>query len=83
MTSGSVGSDILRRHFVAIATSTYEDPTWWQLDGVEREVGALRDWLCADHLDDRRFAPKSQHLAENPSADAIWTALRNPPYNLR
>ncbi|MFG3116640.1 AAA family ATPase [Streptomyces sp. NPDC048197] len=41
-------------------------------------MAVLRDWLCADHLDDRRFVPRYQHLAKNPSEEDIRSALRNP-----
>ncbi|MFD8542637.1 AAA family ATPase [Streptomyces sp. NPDC059649] len=82
MTNALTGGDVLRRHFVAIATSAYEDPRWWALD-VEKEVSLLRDWLCSEQLGDRRFVPLNQHLAENPDENAIRSALQNPPYARR
>lgn len=43
---------ILRRHFVAIATSTYDDPGWDELP-VDDEVDALSGWLVNEALDTR------------------------------
>ena len=34
-------SEILRRSFVAVATSTYDDPQWPPLPGVTDEVTTL------------------------------------------
>ncbi|MFD3756699.1 AAA family ATPase [Streptomyces sp. NPDC058622] len=78
MTDGLTGSGIIRRHFVAVATSEYGDLGFEPLD-VEGEVSALHDWLCAEGLGERRFVQQHRHLADNPDEDAIRAALRNPP----
>lgn len=70
-----VDGEILRRHFVAIATGTYDDPRWHPLS-VEKEVAALRQWLCSPALGRRRFSPAYPELADNPSEDQI-RLLRN------
>jgi hypothetical protein len=68
--------EILRRHFVAIATATYEDPAWHDLPGVHDEVAVLRDWLCSDHLTERRFGWRWPELATDPSEDQIRVRLK-------
>ncbi|MFF2101224.1 AAA family ATPase [Streptomyces sp. NPDC058202] len=75
-------ADILRRHFVAVATSNYDDPLWERL-GVDGEVRAMADWLCADGLGARRFTHAHPHLAHDPTEDDIRKALRNPPHSER
>ncbi|QES46646.1 hypothetical protein DEJ50_01040 [Streptomyces venezuelae] len=77
-----VDADILRRHFLAIATSTYDDPVWEPL-GVDDEVRTMTDWLCADGLGTSRFTRAHPHLADSPTEDEIRTALRNPPHSTR
>ncbi|MGY4744955.1 hypothetical protein [Streptomyces sp. ATMOS53] len=72
----------MRRHFVAVATSTYDDPLWEPL-GVDGEVRAMADWLCADGLGTRRFTHAHPHLAYDPTEDDIRKALRNPPHSER
>ncbi|MFC1401817.1 MULTISPECIES: ATP-binding protein [Streptacidiphilus] len=79
MTREPADHGVLRRHFVAIATSTYDDPTWEPLSGVEDEVKVLREWLCAPGLGPRRFDDEIPELADNPTEDAIRAALKNPP----
>ncbi|QIY54457.1 ATP-binding protein [Streptomyces sp. RPA4-5] len=76
--SDAVDADILRRHFVAVATSGYDDPGFPPLD-VDQEVKTLRDWLCAPTAGARRFIESHPHLADDPSEDDIRFALRNPP----
>ncbi len=68
---------ILRRHFIAIATDTYEaNGTFVKLD-VDKEVGAIRRWLTDSALgdlrrfDDHRYAA----LAHRPSLDQIRKML--------
>jgi hypothetical protein len=68
--------EILRRHFVAIATATYEDPAWHDLPGVHDEVAVLREWLCSDHLGERRFEWRWPELAADPSEDQIRGRLK-------
>ncbi|MEU1257732.1 ATP-binding protein [Streptomyces chartreusis] len=75
--TAAVDADILRRHFVAVATSTYDDPSFPPLD-VGREVQTLRGWLCSAATGARRFTESHAHLADDPSEDAVRAALRNP-----
>ncbi|WP_033314542.1 ATP-binding protein [Streptomyces iakyrus] len=74
----AVDTAILRRHFVAIATSSYDDPGYPPLD-VGPEVRTLRNWLCSAVPEARRFTETYPQLADDPSEDAIRAALRNPP----
>jgi hypothetical protein len=80
MTADQIDADILRRHFVAIATSTYDDPRWPDLpaDKVHREVQTLAGWLCDKKLGGRRFTRRYPNLADNPTEQQIRAALRNP-----
>jgi hypothetical protein len=73
-----VDADVTRRHFVAIATGHYDDPTWHTL-GVDDEVAALRGWLCDGRLGQRRFEPCHPELAKNPTKQQIRDALEDPP----
>ncbi|KJS52885.1 hypothetical protein VM98_28595 [Streptomyces rubellomurinus subsp. indigoferus] len=82
MTEREVDADILRRHFVAIATGEYQSPHWSSLP-VDSEVKALRDWLCADELAERRFVPTHPQLTTNPTRSAIRDALEDPHPDLR
>ncbi|MEU0563176.1 hypothetical protein [Dactylosporangium sp. NPDC006015] len=70
--------DVTRRHFVAVATGEYDDPTWSPLK-VDGEVKALRDWLCQDGLGPRRFTARYPELAANPTKAQIRDALEDPP----
>lgn len=81
-TAGAVDGEVLRRHFVAIATSDYDDPTYKPL-AVGAEVQALRDWLCVPQLGDRVFTPAYPELADNPSKRAVRDALEDPPLQRR
>ena len=69
---------ILRRHFIAIATDAYQaDGTFGKLD-VGREVDAMRRWLTDKALGGRRFDGQAYAaLADRPSYDQIKTMLRN------
>jgi hypothetical protein len=69
--------DVLRRHFVAIATATYDDPAWNNLPGVADEVTILQQWLCAPQLADRRFTHRWPDLAQDPTEDQIRGRLRS------
>lgn len=70
------GDDILRRHFVAIATSRYDgDPDWPDLSGVHDEVETLRNWLCNPALGSRRFVPAFPELLDSPSKTQVRTVL--------
>ncbi|WP_431727373.1 caspase family protein [Verrucosispora sp. TAA-831] len=62
---------------MTIATATYEDPTWEDLPGVHDEVAVLRDWLCAEHLTDRRFELRWPELADDPTEDDIRGRLKH------
>jgi hypothetical protein len=69
--------DVLRRHFVAIATAEYDD--FRPLPGVRSEVDSLRAWLCSADLGDRAFAI-SPHLAVglNPTKSRLREILEDP-----
>jgi hypothetical protein len=80
MTENPVDAGILRRHFVAIATSKYDDlTTWHELPGVVLEVESLRAWLCAKELGGRRFEQRYPELASNPTKQQVRDALEEPP----
>ncbi|WP_351233879.1 AAA family ATPase [Streptomyces sp. NPDC002133] len=70
--------DILRRHFVAIVTSQYDDPSYKPL-AVGAELQSMRDWLCSPGLGARVFTPAYPELADNPSKRAVRDALEDPP----
>jgi hypothetical protein len=78
----SVEEDILRRHFVTIATGDYDAPHCAPLP-VAGEVKALRQWLCDHNLGSRGFQPCHPELATNPSKQQIRDALEDPPVNER
>lgn len=82
--SGEVDAGVLRRHFVAIATSDYDDPAYEPL-AVGDEVRRMTDWLVDDTLAERRFATAMTQLATNPTYDQIRTAFVNAeqPWNER
>ena len=67
---------ILRRHFIAIATDAYEaDGTFAALD-VDMEVAAMRRWLADEALGERRFDDKEYAaLARGPSHGQIMHML--------
>jgi hypothetical protein len=78
------GGQVLRRHFVAIATSVYDNPPWdtQALSGVTDEVAAMRRWLCGEDGDGTGtvvFTHRHDDLADNPPLKAIEDRLRNPP----
>ncbi|WP_028812536.1 AAA family ATPase [Streptomyces flavidovirens] len=79
MSAPEVDAEILRRHFVAIATGHYDAPQWDQLP-VDDEVQALRDWLCSDQLGDRRFSHAHPELADNPDRHQIRETLEQLPW---
>lgn len=74
--------DILRRHFVAIATGAYRDSGFTALP-VDGEVHAMRNWWCGTDLGHRRFTEPYPHLANNPSKQQIRDALEDPPPDRR
>ncbi|MGW4759606.1 AAA family ATPase [Streptomyces chartreusis] len=67
-------SGVLRRHFVAVATGTYDSPEWDGLP-VADEVRALRSWLCDGELGKRRFGWAYPELADAPDRDRLRTVL--------
>jgi hypothetical protein len=74
-------SGILRRHFVAIATADYDDPSYPALRGVTKEVEDLRAWLCdTGRLGRRAFSTPGEYtaLAHSPPRAAVDSALRAP-----
>ena len=77
MTADPIDAEILRRNFVAIATSTYEDPSLPDLPVLD-EVRTLADWFCGAELGDRRFTHRYPDLADNPTEDQIRHALKDP-----
>jgi hypothetical protein len=73
-------SDVLRRHFVAIATADYDDLSYPALPGVTSEVQELQAWLCDnERLGARAFRlpPDLAPLAHGPTAEQIRATLRN------
>ncbi|MCM1968896.1 MULTISPECIES: AAA family ATPase [unclassified Streptomyces] len=78
MSAPPADEDVLRRHFVAIATSEYDDPGFGPL-AVGDEVKAMRAWLCSPDLGARAFAPLYPRLAEDPTKGAVRDALEDPP----
>ncbi|WP_327349702.1 ATP-binding protein [Streptomyces sp. NBC_01321] len=73
-----VDGEIRRRHFVAIATSQYDDPAYKPL-AVDAEVRAMRAWLCSPELGERVFTPAYQELADHPTKRLVRDALEDPP----
>ena len=71
-------AEVLRRHFVAIATSDYEDPTWAALPGVIDEVKSLLAWCATTGWVSRRFTQQYPHLANNPTKRQIRDAFEDP-----
>lgn len=69
---------ILRRHFIAIATDKFEaSGSFGPLD-VEKEVSAMRRWLADDALAERRFDDAGfEALAARPTYDDIRDRLTN------
>lgn len=78
MTAGEIDSGILHRHFVAIATSTYEDHHLRHLPEVHEDVRALTDWLCSEKLGGRAFTQQHPALADSPTRQEIRDALEHP-----
>ncbi len=75
----AVDTGIQRRHFVAVATGEYEDPTFTALP-VAEEIRELSRWLeDKDRLGARAFARAFPSLSQNPDEDAIRAAFRKPP----
>ncbi|MDT0353378.1 ATP-binding protein [Pseudonocardia charpentierae] len=70
--------NVMRRHFVAVATSTYEDEHYGSLP-VENEVEQLRRWLTdRERLGRRAFDVGSPAVGLDPDEDVIRRAFRNP-----
>lgn len=74
-TTDPVEAAIKHRRFIAIATSTYEDPRWGTLP-VKDEVQALARWFCHEDLGKRRFTHEHQELADNPTKEQIEAAIK-------
>ncbi len=72
----SRADEILRRHFIAIATDTFAaSGTYPPLD-VASEVASLSGWLTDETLEDRRFSNQEyEPLAHNPNYDQIRATL--------
>ena len=72
--------EILRRHFVAIATAVYDDPNYPSLP-VDKEIDQLKAWLCDEkRLGNRAFMVPAlmADLARQPTGGRIQAALRHP-----
>jgi WD40 repeat protein len=69
--------EVERRHFVAIATTTYHS-SFPPLPGVEDEVAAIQSWLTDTNLGDRGFQPILGELAKSPGEDDIRAAFKHP-----
>ena len=77
-TATPLDAGVLRRHFVAIATGTYEDEKYPALP-VREEVRQLGQWLAEDQrLGGRRFTRAHQELVSDPDEDQIRAAFRRP-----
>jgi hypothetical protein len=69
--------DILRRHFIAIATDKYEANGVFAPLAVAGEVASIRGWLTDEGLGARRFdAEGYAALAHRPSLEQVKTAIR-------
>ena len=69
----------LRRHFVAIATGTYDDALTYAQLPVAEEVKRLAQWLTDNEgLGPRRFTPAFPHLRDNPSKTQIRETFEDP-----
>jgi hypothetical protein len=68
---------ILRRHFIAIATDVYEANGAFAALDVDKEVAAMRRWLADEALHERRFDDQAYAaLAHRPSYDQIKQMVR-------
>ena len=65
--------DVLRRHFIAVATGEYDDEQAFGALAVDEEVAQFEGWLCAPELGDRAF--KRAGLDRNPTKAKIEDAL--------
>jgi len=72
-----MGENVARRHFLAVATGTYDDRSWAPMPEVYGQVATIREWLCAPELGNRRFIPVWSELADDPTEDQIRARLRN------
>uniref|UniRef100_UPI003F4978E8 AAA family ATPase n=1 Tax=Streptomyces chartreusis TaxID=1969 RepID=UPI003F4978E8 len=70
---------ILRRHFLAIATGAFDAPEWKSLP-VSDEVDALNRWLCDPRLGERRFTHVHEDLAADPDRDQVRDVLERLPW---
>ncbi|MGW4759602.1 AAA family ATPase [Streptomyces chartreusis] len=70
---------ILRRHFLAIATGAFDAPEWKSLP-VTDEVDALHKWLCDPRLGERRFTRIHKGLASDPARDQVRDVLERLPW---
>lgn len=73
-----IDAEVLRRHFVVIATSDYEDPSCEALPGVMDEVKVLQAWWCDERLGERRFTQQYPDLACNPTKQQVRGAFEEP-----
>jgi hypothetical protein len=75
VTSNQPEPSVLRRHFVAIATSTYDD--YPELP-IAKEINQLEQWLGDPRLAERGFCRAFAELAANPDEDQLRAAFRRP-----
>jgi len=75
VTSNQTEPSVLRRHFVAIATSTYDD--YPELP-IANEVKQLEQWLGDTRLAERGFCRAFTELADDPDEEALRAAFRRP-----
>lgn len=65
--------EVLRRHFIAVATGSYDDSASFPALDVAGEVEAFERWLCAADLGKRAFTRVA--LGPDPTKTMIETAL--------
>lgn len=75
MTSKQTAPSVVRRHFVAVATSTYDD--YPELP-IAKEIRQLEEWLGDPRLAERAFCRAFTELADNPGEDQLRAAFRRP-----
>jgi hypothetical protein len=75
MTGSQTEPDVLRRHFVVVATSSYDD--YPELP-ITKEIRQLEQWISDPRLVERGFCRAFKELAENPDEDQLRAAFRRP-----
>jgi WD40 repeat protein len=76
----STADEVLRRHFIAIATDTFAASATYPPLDVASEVRTVSEWLMDDALTDRRFSDQGyQLLAHCPTYNQIRDLLTGGP----